>query len=216
MLRPSLVAGLVLQICLWHAPPAAGQADAGYRLAGIVVTADERLAIIEKRDGGQALYRPGDRLEGFAVESIEAGGVRLVAAEQSLFLALKAVPPSPGEITAIARARAMVVTDGYASQALDYSQAQRAIRKLNARFAASGTAATEAPRREPALSGEIAVALGLPQATVIKAVDRNVVRSPRETLLHLATRIEAGQGMRLEIDGIPGVQVLYARPDERL
>ena len=215
MLRSSSIAILLVHALLSYAQPVRGEPDPGYRFAGVIITVDERLAIIERADGGQSLYRPGDRLDRYTVASIERGGVRLVDSEQELWLPLAAVPVSDGEVAAVTRARSMVVTDGHASQALDYREARRALRAL-ARSPGESADPAGTGLRERELSGRIARALGLPQATVIKSVDRDAVSSPQEALLYLAARLEANTSMRLEIDGMPGVQVLYARPDEQL
>lgn len=70
------------------AKPAAPSADS-YQLVGILLSSELRLALVERRQGGEVLrLREGDTLDGWMVKTVSASGVELAQANTSAELTI--------------------------------------------------------------------------------------------------------------------------------
>lgn len=195
--------------------PCVAAADDGqrYRVSGIILNPDRPLAMIEGSDGEQTLLRPGDRLGPLSVETIDAEGVILTDGMRLIFLPLQGEPTALGDLQAIARTRALQSADGNASQAIDFRSAAAELAQLRQTPVAAKTTPDVQRREEERLGQRLNRALGLPSHAVIEAVDRRSVKGPEAAIPLLAERIEKGRSVRLEVDGLPGIAVLYLTPD---
>jgi hypothetical protein len=74
-------------------PPPPPSVD-NYRLVGLVLSPTTRLALVERREGGQDMrLMPGDLLDGWTVVSVEASGVRLTGPGVSAQLTIPHAEP---------------------------------------------------------------------------------------------------------------------------
>ncbi len=190
--------------------------NARYRVSGLLITDDKQIAFIEKSDGSQSLYRRGDSLEGFTISAIEAGGVRLSGASGDVFLPLRGEPTDLSDVKALVRTRDLEVSDGNTTAALDYEAAWRDVRGLQAEIARLAESTETGPAREKRradIERRFNKALGLPAETVVRAIDRDRIGSVEQALLVIGQSLQNKRTIRLEVDGVPGIQVIYTTHD---
>ena len=194
-----------------------------YRVAGIIYTNEKQLAVIEKSDDTQGLYRPGDLLETYRISRISSDGVHLLQSGKEIFLPLQGKPTLLADVAASIKAGEMQVTDGNATLSVDFEDAKEDLAKVTgsrprgapspeASGAAQGRSG-EAPRMSVGQS--VNASVGLQSYTNISKVNRTVVDNPRHAARLMEAEMDAGRAVRLEVGGsIAGVDVLYLSPSE--
>ena len=186
--------------------------DAAYRVTGIIVLPQKQIAVIEKSDATQQLYRLGDVIDQFTIVHIDTEGVLLSRGSTEVHLALEGKPSRLEDVAATLRTRELQIADGHATQTIDYAKAYQELAKLARPSVApeSGEDRIDESHPRKTLDERLATALGLPSYTVITAVDRRAVQRADEAILVLSASIAQGRTVRLEVGGsIPGLNVLY-------
>lgn len=190
---------------------------ATYRVTGIIVLPQNQIAVIEKSDATQQLYRLGDVIDRFTVVHIDTEGVLLTRGSTEVHLALEGKPSRLEDGAASSRMRELQIADGNATQKIDYAKAQRELAKLVQPSVAPQSGEGNVDEGEPpakTLDERLATALSLPSYTVITAVDRTAVQRADQAILQLSGLIAQGRTVRLEVGGsIPGLDVLYLTND---
>lgn len=207
----ALLSGLVyLSAGLAHA------AEERYRVSGIIMTPEKQIAVVEKSDGSQQLYKQGDMIDGFVVEHVDSDGIFLNRSGSKIFLELEGTPSLLGDGAATLRTSELQVSAGRASQNIDYGRARLELAKLSRAQTNSESLGSENGRsgnRQATLEERLNMALGLPSYTAISSIDRDKVERPEDAVSLLAQKVSRGDSVRLEVDGsIPGVHVLYLAP----
>jgi len=181
--------------------------DDRYRVAGVILMPDKKIAVVEKSDGSQQLYRYGDTIDNYTVKRIDSEGIYLQQSGREIFLELEGTPTRLEDVVAILRTYELQISDGNASQTVDYNKTAVELAGL-ARRDPSEDASEDIRERLNAV-------LGLPTFTVISAVDGKAVMRPEMAVLLLAQKFEKGRSVRLDVGGsIPGVNALYLTPAE--
>lgn len=195
--------------------------EASYRVSGIIVTPEKRIAVVEKSDGSQQLYKQGESIDGFIVEKIDHDGIFLTRESVEIFLELEGKPTRLEDVAAATRTRDLKVSAGNATQSVDYDRAQRELEKISAAQMYSDielqtdTRDGRAGAVQATLEERLNMALGLPSNTQIRAVNSESVSKPEHALMMLAYTVGRRESVRLEVGGsIPGVNVLYLTPQE--
>ncbi|MDH3748017.1 MAG: hypothetical protein OER97_07390 [Gammaproteobacteria bacterium] len=191
--------------------------DERYRVSGIIMTPEKQIAVVEKSDGSQELYRQGDAIDGFVVEFIDSDGIHLKRGASQIFLELEGTPTRLEDVAAASRTRDLQISAGNASQSIDYDKAQLELEALSREHANSESAGSDdnsAEEKRAMLEERLNIALELPSHTVIKAIGRDTVQRPEHAMMLLTHKVARGESVRLEVGGsIPGVEVLYLTPN---
>jgi len=191
--------------------------DERYRVAGIIMTSEKPIAVVEKSDRSQELYRQGDTIDGFVVELIDDDGIFLKRGTSQIFLELEGTPTRLEDVAAASRTRELQIGAGNASQGIDYEKTRIALEELSRSHEnseAAGADKNRSEQRQATLEERLNMALGLPSHTVISAVDRDSVQRPEQAMKLLTQKVSQGHSVRLEVGGsIPGVEVLYLTPE---
>lgn len=194
-----------------------------YRVAGIIYTSDKQLAVIEKSDDTQGLYRPGDLLETYRITSINPDGVHLhfLQGGKDIFLPLQGRPTLLADVSASIKAGEMQVTDGNATLTVDFEDVKENLASITGSRPrgvpppeVTGTAHAESGVAQRMTVGQsVNAAVGLQSYTNITKVNRTVVEGPRQAAQLMERELDAGRSVRLEVGGsIAGVDVLYLSP----
>ena len=174
-----------------------------YRVAGTMdMGAGRAVAMIESSDGKQALYRPGDVLDGWEITGIDLENVTLYRSGQSILLPLQGklmVLESPVEEVP----EQAPSTTG--SKNINFDRAFARLQELEAKPGAED---------EPLTYADINAVLGLAASTQIREVDGQKAESPSEVLQLAMIALATDLAFRTSVEENP-VDEIYLVPADR-
>ena len=104
---------------------------ARYRVTGIIDGAHNQLAVVEKSDDTQHLFRVGDTIDQYSIASIETHGIYLRRGAQEFYLELRGEPQRLEDLVAVMRTQDLQVSDGTATMSVDLSRAEAELARLS-------------------------------------------------------------------------------------
>ncbi len=198
----SRIAYLVLTVfaCGFHA--LAIGADLSYRVAGIIETNNDALAMIESSDGEQAVYRPGDTIGSGEIGSVSSDGVIVLLDGQTFLLPLQGEPTLLRDLELSKAGYHMKIGDGVGQYDIDFDEARAALADAN-------RPPDEKEKNNPEyIFQRIADALNLPTGARVQAVDEKAVDSADSAVLALVAGMHHDL-LRIRVSVVPGVSRVY-------
>lgn len=208
----------------------AQETDLRYRVSGIIVSPEKQLAVIEKSDGTQALFRTGEMLADYEIERIDSGGVILSKSGRQVWLELRGRPTFLADAAAVSAANTLVQSSpsGEATAQVDFAMAREELREMvglapvlpeefrreyQRNHAMQSGKQASAAERERSPDELLNKAMGLPSYAQITKVNRTPVESAQEAARLIEADFALQRTVRLELNGsVAGIEVLYVKP----
>ncbi len=183
-------------------------ADLSYRVAGIIETDKNALAMIESSDGEQAVYRPGDKIGSGEIGSVSGDGVIVLLDGQTFLLPLQGEPSLLRDLELAKAGYHMKIGDGVGQYDIDFDEARAALMDAN-------RPPDDKEKNNPDyIYQRIVDALNLPAGARVRAVGEKDIATANRVVLALVAGMQHDH-LRIRVSGVPGVSRVYisGQPD---
>lgn len=121
----------VFMVLLWSSLVSATAGGESYRVTGIIEGPHRQIVLIEKSDETQHLFKLGDAIDQYEIVRIETHGVYLSRGAGEIYLELEGEPRRLDDLVASSRVRELKISDGNATQDIDFERARVELARLS-------------------------------------------------------------------------------------
>jgi hypothetical protein len=191
---------VVFATLLLSATIARSDDNPGFRVAAIIFAAENSRVLVERADGQQSWFEPGDYIGDAEIVRIATDAITVRNGGRDIRMDLQ------GDVSVQSAAGGNTEAIVEPTEQLKSFQYLSLISRINAVDPAPGESVDRAVTRT------MNNVLGLPDYSSITKIDRVKVSTPSQAQAELARRLSAGEPVRISIDD--DERVLYITPDE--